>query len=414
MRHMITFLLILYCLFTAPLYAQTIQVGPVNVSREIIELKAQIALLADRLTQIEQSEAERLEVEAERVVIAPPPQQAASSWTEKVRLSGDVRYRHESINDDFKDFRNRHRIRARSNLTADLSENTTMGLGFSSGGISNDSGNQTLDDGFYRKPLGIDLAYFNWGLSDSFNLVGGKMSNPFFRPAGYHLIYDSDLRPEGLSLRYSSGAFFSNAATFWAEERGSDVDSMLLGLQGGYRGTMGNGTGLTVGASYYETTNTKGFSPLFETIGQGAQGNQVDADGNYLYGFSEIELFAELRLEFGGEPLTVFADYVTNTAADAYEDGVAFGGTYRRLSNPGDWTMGYVYQDLGANAVVGAYTDSDFGGGTSDASGHTMSGSYMFNGGWFFNLRYVIGKRGEAAGQLRDYNRLMTDINFRY
>ena len=426
MRHIITILLILYCLFTAPLYAQTIQAGPVNVSQEIIELKAQITLLADRLAQIEQSEAERLAVEAERVVIAPPPHQAASSWTEKVRFSGDIRYRHESINDDFKDFRNRHRIRSRTNLTADLSENTTVGLGFSSGDVANDSGNQTLDDGFNRKPLGIDLAYFNWGLSDSFNLIGGKMSNPFFRPAGYHLIYDSDLRPEGLSLRYSSGAFFSNAATFWAEERGSDVDSMLLGLQGGYRGTMGNDIGLTVGASYYETTNTKGFSPLFEAIcewrygdvvggcAQGAQGNQVDADGNYLYGFSEIELFAELRLDLDGEPLTVFADYVTNTAADAYEDGFAFGGTYRRLSNPGDWTMGYAYQDLGGNAVVGAFTDSDFGGGTSDASGHTLSGSYMVNGGWYFALRYVIGKRGEAAGQLRDYNRLMTDINFRY
>ena len=76
--------------------------------------------------------------------------------------------------------------------------------------------------------------------------------------------------------------------------------------------------------------------------------------------------------------------------------------------------MGYAYQDLGGNAVVGAFTDSDFGGGTSDASGHTLSGSYMVNGGWYFALRYVIGKRGEAAGQLRDYNRLMTDINFRY
>jgi len=73
MRHIITILLVLYCLFTAPLYAQTIQVGSVNVSQEIIELKAQIALLADRLAQIEQSEAERLTVEAERVVIALHP-----------------------------------------------------------------------------------------------------------------------------------------------------------------------------------------------------------------------------------------------------------------------------------------------------------------------------------------------------
>ena len=289
-----------------------------------------------------------------------------------------------------------------------------MALGFSSGGISNDSGNQTFDDGFYRKPLGIDLAYFDWGLTDSFNLVGGKMFNPFFRPGGHHLIYDSDLRPEGLALRYSSGRFFANSSAFWAEERGSDVDSMLLGLQAGYRGEVGDGIDLTAGASYYETTNTKGFSPLFPTIGQGSQGNQVDADGNYLYGFEEIELFAELRFELGGEPVRVFADYVTNTAADAYEDGYAFGGTYRQLSNPGDWTMGYVYQDLGANSVVGAYTDSDFGGGTSDSSGHTVSAGYRFVGGWSFNVRYVIGDRGKAAGQLRDYNRLMADLYFQY
>ncbi|MED5535714.1 MAG: hypothetical protein VX690_08485, partial [Pseudomonadota bacterium] len=137
MRHVITILLILYCLFAAPINAQTIQVGPVNVSREIIELKAQIALLADRLAQIEQSAAEPFDVEAEQVAIAPPE----PSWTEKLRLFGDVRYRHEAINDDYKDFRNRHRVRARANIAADLSENTSMALGFSSGGISNDSGN---------------------------------------------------------------------------------------------------------------------------------------------------------------------------------------------------------------------------------------------------------------------------------
>ena len=408
MRSTAFFIVALSCFVVVPLRAQTDQ------AQEIAALRAQIALLSDRLGQIEQRAAERIEVEAEEIVIAPPPQQAIPEWTEKLRLFGDVRYRHEAINDDYKDFRNRHRVRARANIAADLSENTSMALGFSSGGISNDSGNQTFDDGFYRKPLGIDLAYFDWGLTDSLNLVGGKMSNPFFRPGGHHLIYDSDLRPEGLALRYSSGRFFANSSAFWAEERSSDVDSMLLGLQAGYRGTVGDGIDLTAGASYYETTNTKGFSPLFPTIGQGSQGNQVDADGNYLYGFEEIELFAELSFELGGEPVRVFADYVTNTAADAYEDGYAFGGTYRQLSNPGDWMMGYVYQDLGANSVVGAYTDSDFGGGTSDSSGHTVSAGYRFVGGWSFNVRYVIGDRGKAAGQLRDYNRLMADLYFQY
>ena len=73
-----------------------------------------------------------------------------------------------------------------------------------------------------------------------------------------------------------------------------------------------------------------------------------------------------------------------------------------------------LYQDLEANAVVGAFTDSDFAGGTSDGSGHTLRAGYTFSGGWNLATRYIIGDRGRAAGNERDYNRLQADINFRY
>jgi len=144
------------------------------------------------------------------------------------------------------------------------------------------------------------------------------------------------------------------------------------------------------------------------------QGNQLDINGNYLYGFSEFNMFSELRFDLGGEPTTFFADYVSNTEAVVFDDGYAAGITYGRISSPGDWSLGYIYQDLGANAVVGAFSDSDFAGGTSDGRGHTFRAGYILQNGWNFSVRFVSGERGEAAGKKRDYNRLMADVSFRY
>jgi len=384
-----------------------------NTAQEVAELRAQLAAIMARLERLESdvtSAPTAPTPAAQPVAVAAVP--GAASWTDSVKLGGDLRYRHEAINDAAEVFHNRHRVRARVNIAADIADNMTAGFGLSSGGPTNDSGNQTLGDGWSYKQVDIDLAYFNWGITDGLNLIAGKMANPFFRPDGYHLIYDSDMRPEGLALKYTRGSFFGNLSTFWVEERSSDADSMLVGLQGGYRTTLDNGVRLTGGASYYNTSHAQGQLPFFTP--NSGQGNQLDANGGYLYGFREIELFAEARFNAGREPLTVFADLVKNQDADAFDQGYALGVSYRDAANPGDWSIGYVYQDLEANAVIGAFTDSDFAGGTSDGSGHSILAEYVFPGRWNFGLRYIIGERGEAAGNLRDYNRLQADISMRY
>ena len=410
MRSVRSVLVIVCGLAVSSLHAQT------EPQDEIAQLKARMALLEERLARIEVSVAGDdeavVEVEVERVVEITPPRSAEPSWTEGLVLDGDLRYRHETINDDAVSVRHRHRIRARANATATLNEDMEVGFGLSTGGIANDSGNQSLDEGFSRKPIGVDLAYFDWKLTESLTLAGGKMSNPFFRPGGYHLLYDGDLRPEGLALKMSSGTFFANASAFWAEERGSGPETMWYGLQAGYRGSPSRGVSLTAGASIHELSHAQGRAPVFTP--RNGQGNQLDANGNYLYGFSQVEVFGELRLDLAGHPLRMFVDYVTNTAAEAWSDGLALGIDYRRASDMGAWNVAYIYQDLGANAVVGAFTDSDFAGGTSDGGGHTLRAGYSFPRGWNLGLRYIIGDRGEAAGNLRDYDRLKADIVFNY
>ncbi len=404
-------ILIAHLLVAVPsLHAQT------GTQEEIAQLKARIALLEDRLARIEASVAVGVatdeEIEVERVVELPAPTAVAPSWTEGLVLDGDFRYRHETINDDAVPVRHRHRMRARVNATATLNEDIEVGIGLSTGGTANDSGNQSFDEGFSRKSVGVDRAYFDWRLSDILTLAGGKMSNPFFRPGGYHLLYDGDLRPEGLAFNLSSGAFFANASAFWAEERSADPDTMWFGLQAGFRGSLAQGVTLTAGGSVHELSHAQGWAPVFTP--RDGQGNQLDANGHYLYGFSQVEVFGELGFDLAGHPMRLFVDYVTNTAADEFSDGFALGVDYRRATPTGAWNVAYIFQDLEANAVVGAFTDSDFAGGTSDGSGHTLRAGYSFPRGWNLGLRYILGNRGEAAGNLRDYDRLQADIAFNY
>ncbi len=401
MNRSVAILFCAYCLAILPAHAEPKAEG------EIEALKARIALLEERLARIEAGQVlEAVDLGAE-VAPSPAPQVEVPAWTQGLGIAGDLRYRHEMVDDAAAELRHRHRIRARINATATLNEDVKVRFGLSTGGDANDSGNQSLDQGFSRKAIGLDLAHFDWRFVEGLQFSGGKMSNPFFRPGGYHLIFDGDIRPEGLALRVKTGSIFANASAFWVEERGSGPDTIWYGLQAGYRDDV-----FSAGASYHKFSEAKGRTPIF-TPTKG-QGNQLDANGNYLYGFSIVEVFADATFEVSGRPLRVFADYVTNRDADEFSDGYAIGLDYRGKSDTGRWNVGYVYEDLEANAVVGAFTDSDFAGGTSDGKGHSLLAGYKFARDWSLGFRYILGDRGEAAGKERDYNRLQADLKFSY
>ena len=385
---------------SSPVLAQT---APAD---EITALRAQVENLLERLEALEQSLAGSADIE--EVPLAPRPE-PASSWTETVTLVGDLRYRHEAINEEGLTERQRHRIRASLGVIGAVADNLSVGVGLTTGGDNPISGNQTLGGGFSHKDLDLEYAYFDWGLTEDLRLVGGKMRNPFYRPGSHHLIYDEDLHPEGLALRYASGRFFGNFGGFWVEERGGDDDSILIGAQAGYQTALVNGSTLTAGVSYYTYDEARGRPPFFF-----AAGNQLDAFGNYLTDFDEVELFGELNFDLAGQPVTLFVDYVTNTATSAFDEGFSVGLAYGDASAPGGWDLSYSYQDLEANAVVASFSDSDWGGGGTDAKGHTFRTNYVLPGGWKFRFTYFLNERGEAEGNLRDYNRLQADINFAY
>ena len=332
--------------------------GVAIAPEEIARLKARIEVLEEKLARMEARTGggeEDFEKIREQPIVGPSSfERKSPKRTPPVRLSADLRYRLDTIDGGAGSARHKHSVRARASAVTKLSDSIMAGFGLSTGGSANDSGNQTLGEGFSRKPVGLDLAYFDWALSKRVSLVGGKMTNPFFRPGGHHLLYDDDLRPEGLALSVDSGRFFGNASAFWAEERDADPDSLWLGIQAGHRGEPVYRIAYTVGASFHKIAHTQGRRPLFTPFG--GQGNQLDADGNYLYGFSQAELFGELELDIASNSVTVFLDYVRNTAAEAYPDGFTVGMGYRHALARKRWHVSYLYQDLEANAVVGAFT----------------------------------------------------------
>lgn len=385
----------------------TAATGQPRASDEIAALRAEIAALAERLDRLEQSTAPARSDAAPRVV-AP---RAEGVGSPSIRFSGDLRYRHESIDEDGVEERHRHRLRGRFGVTADVASNVRVGLQLATGGDDPVSANQTLDTGFDRKPIGVDRAFFSWAATDALTFTGGKMANPFFRPGDHHLVYDGDLSPEGLAVQYARGDWFASYAGLWVEERSAANDSIMLGGQFGYRRTLHNGVRVTAGASYYDYLETQGQAPFWDGA---PAGNRVDAAGNYASDFNIAELFTEVRLTAAERPLTVFADYVVNTEASGADTGFALGARFGEVTGPRTWRVGYAYQDLEADAVVGTFADSDFAGGGTDGKGHVFEVNYGLRERLALGFRYFLNERGADSGNERHYERLQADVTFAY
>ncbi|MCC6202573.1 MAG: putative porin [Gammaproteobacteria bacterium] len=340
---------------------------------------------------------------------AQPVAVAAATAIPGLKISGDLRYRHEMIDPAGVPEATRHRIRARLDLAGRVSDTVTAGMKLSTGGDDPVSGNQTLDGGMSRKDIGLDQAWFRWQPGKGVSVTGGKFGTPFVRAGNYPLIFDGDLNPEGLALSYASGALYLNTAGYWVEERRGAKDSVMLGTQAGLKTTW-QGVGVQAGMSYYDYLHTRGRTPFHS----GADEGNTLLGGRYANDFDLLEGFAEFEFKVAGQPLRVYGSYVSNLAASRFSDGYVAGVTFGRASAANTWEFGYAFQDLSADAVIGAFTDSDFGGGGADTRGHVFKIGYALAPSWGLSLTYFNNDVGGDAGTAAGYQRLQADVNFKF
>ncbi|MGA9572443.1 MAG: putative porin [Lysobacterales bacterium] len=414
-------------LILSPLLAQAAS------DEEIAAMRAQMMALSERLDRLEAENRELTAANAEllksnqqtAVTVAEVSEKTdavaaevkekskASSWTDRMHWKGDFRYRYEAFNIEGKPNRDRNRIRARAALIADVTPTIEVGLGLASGGNDPVSSNQTLGGGGSSKDLKLDLAYFDWsGLKDA-HVFGGKFSNYVYRAGKNALVYDSDWRPEGTGIEWDNGKFFANALGTWIESDSSNGQSFAYITQAGIKLPIGDSLKLTAGVGYHNF-DTKG-SGSFYGDDNDFYGNSYDpVTDTYLYDYQELELFAQLNFDLFDRPAFLFGDWVQNQAVDVNDTAYALGFTYGSAKNKGEWQLSYVYQKLEADSLLGLLTDSDFGGGGTNAKGSIIKGSYALAKNFNADFTYFINQVGIDSGDPIGFKRLQLDLSFKY
>ena len=337
------------------------------------------------------------------------------SWVENIKISGDLRLRHDTQFRDEgsgKDYdRHRERFRLRIKMEAKTSENTKVGLKLVSGSGEQNSTNASFDNHARGKGIWIDQAYLNWDATDFLKIAAGKHSNPLFTSS---LVWDGDVNPEGVSETFTfkmndNANLFINLGQWVIEElneKAFNTDPFMTSWQMGGDFKVADDIGLTIGAAYYDFNHLDDLAWKDGVLGDDENflggnkslGQQMifDDSGNLLNEFECIELTAKLKMKkLLPVPVSLFASYVTNLEADIDDlvaDGVnpgdsdpakllAYGGDDRdagwqvgfdlgNKKKQGDLYFKYLYQKLEDYAFPAVFVDSDFHGGGTNNKGH--------------------------------------------
>jgi hypothetical protein len=392
---------------------------------------ADLKSLADRReAEIDYLKAQTRELREEGAVASNEINKVkGTDWASKVKVRGDLRYRHEYIGTervvddavvDAAD-RQRQRIRARVGIDAAVTDNVKATLAFATGGDDPRSSNQTLGGVATRKPIGLDMAYVDWRFTQGGNALLGKQPNPIFRP-GQSLFYDGDFNPEGGAVRYERGLFFGTGYGWWLTEQynsdpeADNTDANLFGLQGGVKFPLLGGETI-VAAHYYECGACQGRSPLYANNANGNTTFRIGTSTTNLltYDYDVVELAAQMGTSFGSLPLTLWANYAQNLAEDVeYDTAYGAGVVLGKASNPRSWEVGAFYQSIDKDALFAQWLDSDFGNGNTDSDGWVIKGGYAPVKNFTVNATYFINTLNKDVGPELDYDRLQLDLNYKF
>lgn len=357
----------------------------------------------------------------------------AVSWMKGLKQSGDFRLRYESFNYTDKNndngstgtsadrTRNRFRIRLRWGVEKDFGDDWKVGFRIATSGNSNtdpNSTNVTLGNpGYFNyKPIWVDRAYAVWepngfkdyGMIKGLKVGAGKFDNPFLRYSTT-IVWDADVTPEGafeqanlklVSTEDTQVNLYGTAGQFIVNENaGNETDASIFGYQGAlnvstYAFNTEQPVDITGAVSFYDYTNW--FQTVTSNTSTSATSylrtNSIVADD-----FRVLDFYPEVQFFVNRIPVTLWYDYARNLGNVGTEDGAqslgndihdsdeawGIGLKVGKLKNVGDWEAFYGYYEIGANAVVAAFNDSDFGGpgtnGFTNRMGHKFGLGYQFS-----------------------------------
>jgi hypothetical protein len=359
----------------------------------------------------------------------------------------------ENVSED----RARFRGRARFAVDSDITESITAGMRIATGNTSDlVSESQTLD-GTAPYQFGLDELYIRLDERNAqkfpwLSVVGGRFLNPYGTPTD--LIFHKDLTFEGVAVtgRFGFGdgsaeqshVFFTAGAHPLQEVALSGQDKWLTGAQLGLNLRIGDVQRLRFSGAFFDYFNVTGrLNPPDSTI-YNYTAPVFLRQGNTYYDISDssdptvnlVALAAKYRLAnlnatyelgIGRYTLGVTADAVRNFGYNTavvsshvgayvaprtkgYQAEVSFGDP--AVLTAGAWRGVIGYRYLQRDAVIDAYTDSDFHFGGTDATGYYFVGDYGLANRVWMRLRYLSSNAIDGA--TLGIDTLQLDLNTRF
>ena len=344
--------------------------------------KAQYAKLTQKATEKEAEAAAKVEN-------LSPYTTTAMDWASRVKITGDMRFRHENVDKDdangVKD--SRQRIRARLKIAAKVNDQVDVGLRLVTGG-SQTSGNRNLEGSFVSKDLFFDRAYINWrpdfvkGLTATF----GKFKQPWYNASSHGLIWDSDVNPEGVALSYKRQVGpikLTATGGYFILEDGDTVKGSAN--NDGFSDDL-NMYHAGISAAMQMTKDIKGTlgSNVYIYNNESAVGNFNDANALEIY-----EVASRIDFNTAFLPVYVYGQYATNASAEDGKDTAWLAGFGAKL---GAFKMDYNYRDTQQFAVADTFNDSTFAKGNTEARGHKVKLTYAISRNFATGMAYYAAE----------------------
>jgi hypothetical protein len=358
--------------------------------------------------------------------------------------------------------RYRGQVRARLGVEADLGAGFTTGIRLAAGNeLDPVSTNADLSTALGNKSFNLDRAYVQYegdalGTGGTLKIDAGRFANPFYST---DLVWDEDVNFDGFAVGYRQPVLDQLDA--WAavglfplqEFAFSSRDQVLYGGQVGVDWRPYDDAAFKLGVAYYDFNNVLGDPrafdpddrrrnssvPAFLQSGNslwdvGDKGNPAtDSDDLVAFGlaskFQELNVTASLDLSmFDPIHVVLTGDVVANLGYDkdkvttrVGEDGRKSGNMgylarvlvgYPDIKHGNDWNASFTYKYLESDAVIDAFTDSDFHNGGTNAKGFILAGNYGVVDDVWLGLRWLSSDA--ISGPKFSVDTLMLDLNARF
>jgi hypothetical protein len=335
------------------------------------------------------------------------------------------------------------RIRVRLGMLAKITETLGAGFRLTTGNLNNPvSTNSSLGTGQGGQNIILDLAYLKWDPSVRWSVSGGRMPNPWFWPTD--LVWDEDLNFDGLAGSFkprfspsTTGFFTAGAFALQQFQPNPQVpnpkDKWLFGLQGGVEWKADSAMRARAAVALFDYQNISGQPntvsqpnandwtlPPFKQKGNTLFDINFGTGGPAAYALAPSYQILNIGGEFElarFDPLffRLAGDYAKNIGFDnaaiqartglnieakttAYQARLTVGADAIRKLN--DWQAFIGYRYVERDAVLDAFTDSDFHLGGTDAKGYFIGGLYGLDRNVWLRVRYLTGNTitGAALG----------------